>query len=144
MFSVFIIALIISGCSGVVLKDELNVTDEYFEHFNGELFSVIKHEEDKKQNIFKNYYTVTLVNSDASMRERYMPYNESNQTNEDIIVVSDRTKIFGMVDENRKKLINKDKLIEYKGKRIDYWIQPLKGHPEWLEAIEINIKTYDE
>jgi hypothetical protein len=128
--------LIFSGCT----KDEVNIQDEYFDQYSGELFSIVNQEENKYFSELGILYTVSLINVEPSMRDSYIAYNESNQTIEEMIIVSDRTKVFRMIDQNRKQLIQNEEVKHYMGKKIEYWVQPLKEHPEWLEAIELNIK----
>lgn len=135
--AIILITLIISGCS----KAEVNMQDEFFDHYSGELFSIVNQEKSKDLKNMGILYMVTLLDTEPSMREQYKTYNESNQASGDIIIVSQRTKIFKVINQNRKQLMNIDELINNKGKKIEYWVQPLVEHPEWLEAIEINIKS---
>lgn len=48
-----------------------------------------------------------------------------------------------MVDGDRKQLTNAGELESNIGNKIEFWVQPIKGHLHELEAIDITVIDSD-
>lgn len=140
IFLITFLFFAITACSN---KTEVQL-DEFFTQFKGELLSVVNQKDSKYSKDLGILYTVTIINPSPTMKEGYVEYNESNQTDSEFIVITDRTKIFRKVDDRTKQLITAEELqlakgkdILSKGPEIEYWIRPMNDHRNNLEAIEV-------
>ncbi|ANY75271.1 hypothetical protein BBD41_23330 [Paenibacillus ihbetae] len=84
-------------------------------------------------------HTVTLVNASPTPKDYFDEYKQSNRTTVEIISITKRTRIFRMVDGDRKQLIDAGELEGNIGNKIEFWVQPIKGHLHELEAIDITV-----
>lgn len=113
--------------------------DEYFQEFNGKLLSVVNQKDNKYNKDLGVLYTVTVSNTTPSMKEQFKEYNVSNQANDDLFAITNRTIIFKQVNQTTKQLISAEELELNRGHRIQCWIQPMTNHPYNLEAIEVMV-----
>ncbi|WP_433944941.1 hypothetical protein [Paenibacillus sp. SN-8-1] len=138
-------ALLISVITACSNKAQVQ-NNELFKHFSGELLSVVNQKDSKYSHNLGILYTVTIINTSPSMKEEYKEYNESNQTDAEFVVITDRTRIFRKIKDSTKQLITPEELelakgneMLSKGPKIEYWIRPMNKHLNDLEAIEITV-----
>jgi len=129
-----LLAIIVSGCSGQ--KED---KEEFFQKFSGELLSVVNQEKNEASKESGVTHTVTLVNVSPTPKDYFDEYKQSIRTSVEIISITKRTRIFRMVDGDRKQLINAGELESNIGNKIEFWVQPIKGHLHELEAIDITV-----
>lgn len=129
-----LLAIIVSGCSGQ--KED---KEEFFQKFSGEILSVVNQEKNKASKESGVTHTVTLVNASPTPKDYFDEYKQSNRTTVEIISITKRTRIFRMVDDDRKQLIDAGELESNIGNKIELWVQPIKGHLHELEAIDITV-----
>jgi len=130
-----VFAILVSGCSGQ--KED---KEEFFQKFSGELLSVVNQEKNKASKESGVTHTVALVNASPTPKDYFDEYKQSNHTTVEIISITKRTRIYRMVDGDRKQLISAGELESNNiGNKVEFWVQPIKGHLHELEAIDITV-----
>lgn len=128
--------LTLNGCSNN--SSALNVKDNHFYRFKGELLSVVDQRKNTESQTFGGDYTVTVTEASPEIK-RFKEYNQSNGTPDDYFYITELAHIYRVNQDDSKRLISQAELEAYRGNKIEFWVSPIKNRQWDLTAIEITV-----